>query len=263
MEIAAIYNVFDGLELLEGSIECIRDQVKHVIVVAQDVSNFGESDDFVYPYCEYLKDKGLVDHIIKYTPYAGSGLQNETRKRQVGIDFAKKLKASHFLSVDCDEYYITEEFQKICFHGCEGGFCLRLKTYYKSPHFILENPENYYVPFIHTLRNHTTTGLHNPYPFHVDPTRRINEKNVKLIDGVFMHHFSYIRLDIRKKIENSTARNNLLKKSWIYQEFDEAKAGDFIQLFEQKIIETPDKFNINGKIQNFQQYKASYYETVS
>ena len=189
MKLAAIYNVFDGLELLEGSIMQIRQSVDCVIIVAQEVSNFGEYDPFVYPYCEYLKSIGLVDHVIKYTPHNGNAMQRETQKRQIGIDFAKSGGYTHFFCLDCDEYYFPDELQQakeeLCFHGC-GGAVVSMRTYYKSPSFMLENPESYYVPFIHTLHQNTTTGPKNRYPFYVDPTRKINTANVKLLDNIFM-----------------------------------------------------------------------------
>jgi len=45
MKLAAIYNVWDGVELLHGSIECIKDHVNQIIIVWQNVSNIGEIYD--------------------------------------------------------------------------------------------------------------------------------------------------------------------------------------------------------------------------
>lgn len=257
MKLAAIYNIYDGLELLKGSIECVRDFVDIVIVIAQEHSNYGEYDPFVYPYCHYLKDLGLVDHIVKYSPYGNNPMACETQKRQIGINLAKREGSTHFVCMDADEYYLPNDMKSVCNERkvSDGGTVLRLQTYYKSPTLRLETPENYYVPFIHRLHRKTTTGVKNKYPFLVDPTRRINENNVKIIEGVYMHHFSYIRLDIKKKIKNSTARKNLEKKSWIYEEYDKAVSGSFLKLFERKLIQVDDIFNIDGKIK---EYKAVY-----
>ena len=45
MKLGISYNVFDGEELLEKSILCIRDQVDFISVVYQEKSNFGNQCD--------------------------------------------------------------------------------------------------------------------------------------------------------------------------------------------------------------------------
>ncbi len=42
MKLAAIYNVWDGVELLKHSIASIKQDVDLIIIVYQDISNFGE-----------------------------------------------------------------------------------------------------------------------------------------------------------------------------------------------------------------------------
>ena len=42
MKLAAIYNVWDGVELLRGSMESVKDGVDLFIIVYQNVSNIGE-----------------------------------------------------------------------------------------------------------------------------------------------------------------------------------------------------------------------------
>jgi hypothetical protein len=41
MKLAAIYNAWDGVELLKGSMNCLKDGVDIFIVIYQDVSNYG------------------------------------------------------------------------------------------------------------------------------------------------------------------------------------------------------------------------------
>ena len=43
MKLGVSYNIFDGEELLEGSIKQIKDQVDYISVVYQTISNFGNS----------------------------------------------------------------------------------------------------------------------------------------------------------------------------------------------------------------------------
>ena len=112
-KLIAIYNVWgDSLELLQGSIEQIREHVDCVCVVAQEMSNGGEIDKNVYPYLHYLQGKGLIDQIIYYSPKPGNRLDNEKTKRQLGIEHAIEKGYTHFIHLDCDEYYHGDEFKK-------------------------------------------------------------------------------------------------------------------------------------------------------
>ena len=65
MILGASYNIFDGEELLEGSIKSIRDKVDYVSVVYQNVSNFNnnasENLDVVL---KKLKDEKLIDELL-------------------------------------------------------------------------------------------------------------------------------------------------------------------------------------------------------
>ena len=45
MNLGVSYNVFDGEELLEGSIFQIRNEVDYISVVYQSISNFGHPCD--------------------------------------------------------------------------------------------------------------------------------------------------------------------------------------------------------------------------
>jgi hypothetical protein len=149
--------------------------------------------------------------------------------------------------MDCDEYYkFFGEAKEIYLRFGHKGSVVPLYTYFKKPTLRLEVPENYYVPFIHELRDDTTAGVMK-YPFYVDPTRRINESDVIEIP-IHMHHYSYIRKDIDRKIRNSTARKNLLK-SLHREEYDrDLKAGDYLKCFDRTLIEVPDYFNINSML---------------
>jgi len=71
MKLAAIYNVWDGLELLPHSLRSIRSQVDCIIVVWQGRSNWGEYDSRVGWAVEALGAEGLIDH-------AASGKQAST-----------------------------------------------------------------------------------------------------------------------------------------------------------------------------------------
>ena len=44
MKLAAIYSVYNGLELLENAMFQIKNEVDQFIIVYQEVSNYGETD---------------------------------------------------------------------------------------------------------------------------------------------------------------------------------------------------------------------------
>lgn len=240
-KLAAIYNVWDGVELLRGSMMRMKDDVDIFIIVYQDVSNYGEEYD---PSSEF-SFSGFPCAFHKYTPFEENGFRNEINKRNIGLSIARELNCTHFLHIDCDEYYEdfgaakAEYFEK----NPEGGSVCKMFTYFKSPTLRFEHEDNYHVPFIHKLNPQTVAG-HCAYPFYVDPTRRINDNNVIELD-VRMHHFSYVRKDIERKVRNSSAKRNI-ERSQLLQDYhsDQVKAGFYVKDFNQKLIEVPDQFNI-------------------
>ena len=246
MKLAALYSVWDSEELLPYSIESIIDHVQLVLICVQKVSNFGErnedNEEVILDICDMYSENVFVYH---YTPDVNrSGMWNETEKRNMLLEKAKALGASHFLHMDCDEVY--EDFgkakQQFIDSGCEGSVC-EMYTYFKSPTLRFENVDNYYVPFIHELNENTNVGIHNQYPFYVDPTRRVNCSDVALV-GEKMHHFSYVRVDIERKMRNSSARANIEKSRYLEYYHSDLKHGAFIEGFDQKLIEVENIFDI-------------------
>ncbi len=112
MKLGASYNLFDGEELLEPSILSIRKNVDYINVVYQNISNFGEqATSSLEESLIKLKQKGLIDKIIKYTAdLKQDGHYNEITKRNIGLDDCKKEHCSHFMTIDVDEFYISEQF---------------------------------------------------------------------------------------------------------------------------------------------------------
>lgn len=253
IKLAAIYNIFDGTELLYPSIVSIQDDVDVFILVYQKVSNYGEpiedSDCMRINYIHSFLSKMQKEcHLVEYIPNHNNGMWNETNKRNLGIQKAKDLKCTHFIQMDCDELY--ENFGSIkqdFLNSDADGSVLQMMTYFKRPSLRFENPDNYFVPFIHKLYPNTVTGS-KKYPFYCDPTRRINTENVILLSG-FMHHFSYIRLNIQKKLRNSSARMNIESSNLLADYMNpNLKEGYFVKDFNQKLINVPDLFKLSGLI---------------
>lgn len=242
MKLAAVYNVWDGEELLRGSVELLKKEVDLFIFVWQDISNFGEYRNPI-PFLN-LPD-GIEKTLIKYEPPGQYGFPNECAKRNLGLMVAKANNCTHFLHLDCDEYYenFADAKQKYLDSGADGSVC-KIFTYFKKPTFRFETEDGYYVPFIHKLNTDTVAGGAK-YPYYVDPTRKINQENVRLLD-VHMHHFSWVREDIERKARNSSAKYNL-EKGTMVQDYHkkEVGAGFYVTDYDKKLIEVPNNFGIN------------------
>ena len=248
-KLAAIYNVFDGEELLEKSMACMEGQVDLFIIVWQDVSNWGEP----YNPMENLNFKGRSDVVlVKYNPPAiafdwSRAAKTEKEKRNLGIQIAQEHNCTHFLHLDCDEFYadFMAAKQQYIDSGCDGSVC-RMYTYFKRPTWRLKNYDNYYVPFIHKLKRNTQAGA-KKYPFYCDPTRAINTNDVVIIDEP-MHHMSWVRRNIERKANNSTAKHNI-EKSNLLRDYRDPNTGPGTRLVDyhnQELIKVKDLFGLSA-----------------
>ena len=105
----------------------------------------------------------------------------------------------------------------------------QMTTYYKKPIYRLDPKEEYYVSLLYKIRrgNQYVLGLY--FPVLVDPTRRIEPGRCKVFarDEIEMHHMSYVRKDINKKLYNSSAKVNF--EQWIpefleyFENWDDSK----------------------------------------
>ncbi len=249
MKLAAIYNVWDGVELLEKSMACLQDEVDLFIVVWQDVSNWGNH----YNPMEEVNLSGRNDVVlVKFSPSIrafeqGQAASLEKNKRNLGIQIAIEHNCTHFLHLDCDEFYddFSAAKQEYIESGCDGSVA-RMYTYFKKPIWRLKDFDNYYVPFIHKLTKNTQAGV-GKYPYYCDPTRRINTHDVILIDEP-MHHMSWIRKDIERKADNSTAKHNI-QKSKLLKDHNDPNTGPGTKLVDyqnQEIIEVSDLFGLSS-----------------
>ena len=106
MKLIPIYSIFDGLELLEGSVQQIYTDCDKFIFHYQTTSNTGEVDFNVEKYLIKMCRKYSKINLLIYEPSLDlNGSQNEKRKRQLGINYARNIGATHYLLMDCDEYF--------------------------------------------------------------------------------------------------------------------------------------------------------------
>jgi hypothetical protein len=259
MKLASIYNVFDGDELLLGSIKQIRDQVDVVIVVYQRESHRGNMNPNLDFSLMLLQEMNLVDHFEQYKPVYSKGgalVSQESNKRNLGLQIARQYQCTHYLHIDCDEFYLPAQFKfakEMTESGVRNTFC-HMATYFLKPTWRLTPDESYLVPFIQKLGT-DNTGPHNPAPkFIVDPSRRPDVKPPYLIfhtDELLMHHFSWVRKDLGMKLRNSSAndmpgfRDQVEDMIVKCEAFKLDPTGLTPWYAAHKIIEVDNQFNIN------------------
>lgn len=233
MKLGVCYNFFDGEELLEGSISSVRNHVDYICVIFQNISNYGNPCN---PNNQKMLDELLKTHIDEvYIYHPNLSLpphENEVKKRNIGLEMCRKAGCSHILGMDADEFYISDQLEKckniIETHSIEQSFC-KMLTYFKAPIYQIVPPEEYYVPFICKIKGGSKFVHNYSSPVLVDPTRRLTGlKSVRIFkrDEIEMHHMSFVRKNIRVKLENSTAKVNFRDIESYIKRFERWKKGE-------------------------------------
>jgi hypothetical protein len=226
MKLAAIYNVWDGLEHLDKSISLIYPYVDHVILVWQSTSNFGEVNQDTAIAIQVMATKyPKVTHVFYQPNLQQGGTVNERNKRTLGHATAKELGCTHYIHMDTDEYYVPSDFEQgikfVIDNNLDTSYC-KLITYFKQPIYRLEPLESYYVPFICKI----TSGVGSfPSNVLVDPTRGASPSGRIMEVPIKMHHMSYVRKDIAMKLRNSSAKVNIRDMAKRLAEIDNWQFG--------------------------------------
>lgn len=260
MKLACVYNIFDGLELLPYSVKNMAPCVDGFIFVYQDVSNHGETQNTgeeVYRIAQMI-DTPVA--IVLYEPNLNlSPTDNERKKREIGLNTAKRMGFTHFMDVDCDEFYHPEELlkekQRVISKNLNGLVC-RSQVYFKSPCLTIGNDFTL-VPIIQKI---DTTHLFNRnYPFaftdldgvpftpkkriRIDPTRQLDFTSGVEWSEIKMYHMSWVRKDINLKIRNSSARVNI-EGSTVLNDWLHAKDGYFCEFYGKYLTSCPNAFGL-------------------
>jgi len=252
MKLGVSYNLFDGEELLESSIRCVREHVDYVSVVYQTVSNYGQActDDLVDTLVR-LKKSGLVDELYEYTPQIFSqdknnASYNELEKRNIGLNMSRRNICTHHMSMDCDEFYVPEQFEYmkkvIAEYGYESAAC-QYQNYYKDSIYLLNGSyDDAYVSTIYKINDDTSFVYRSRRsPVRIDSTRKTNNKRYKVFERseVNMHHMVLVRRDLRMKFMSSTYRKHGFKNidaqidhydNWEYPEPGMSTQGDLVDI---------------------------------
>ena len=259
MRLAAIYNVFDGEELLEGSIRQIRDLVDFIFIVYQTTSNNGEDHPKLYITLRKLEQSKLVDvfHFYQAPHWEKNMGDRETGKRNEGIKEALSYGATHYILMDCDEYYRPAEFKEskrmVEEFNLPATFC-SMETYFKKPTWRIAPPESYYVPFIQALDPTKDRWVgHVSKIITADRTRTpigLKENYIFKPENLRMHHYSWVRRDIGLKLRNSSANDNLAfrrnrqQMEYEFKNFENLPNQRMPHFIRHEIREVENEFNI-------------------
>ena len=242
MKLCAIYNVWDDWYLLRLSHLQIYSLVDGVIIVESETSNFGERSE-MKPFHDSKTIFYRVEPNLNKEPR-----ENETDKRNFGLQKARELGYTHFLMMDADEFYEPEEFKKELkrFENPNlMGLVCRVKCYFRSPELTI-GYDTTLVPWVHKITPNLRFEFNRNYPFawtlldkiphthtkhiRIDPTRSMNINDYVEWSEITMHHMSQIRSDMKKKIRNSTARANI-EKSSLLEDYKNAKEGYYCKFY--------------------------------
>jgi hypothetical protein len=229
-------NAFDASELLELALSEIRDQVDHVVAIWQALSYWkNPMDPEDMEELHRLQKIGLIDELVEFKPdFSIYARQQETDKRNMGINMAKEKGYSHVISADADELYdrdqLIEAKKTINKHGWPITYWSYI-NYYKDFDHYLVYPFRPFVNGIHST--YFTYTFNGPAPGPTDPTRRIyNPLNIGTYlfpdEVIRMCHGAWCRKNIRKKLENWSAKDHfnqeLIDKA--VEQFENWKEGD-------------------------------------
>jgi hypothetical protein len=213
--LALTVNAFDASELLESLVSEIRDQVNWVIAFYQKKSYWqNPMDPKDFEELQRLKSIGLINELIEFKPdYNKPAREQETDKRNMGIQMMRSQGYSHILNIDCDEFYDKDQFRIAKEMINKNGWPITYWSYvnyYKDFEHYLVYPFRPFVPGIHST--YFTYTFNGPAPGPTDPTRRIfNPMNLGTYlfpdEVIRMGHCAWVRKDIRKKLENWSAKD--------------------------------------------------------
>jgi hypothetical protein len=212
------YNIFDGYELLEDSITYIREYIDYISVVYQIKSNWGnDAHPQQLEILNSLLERKLIDELYLYKPVIDleNPKSNETEKRNIGLQLSKNNGCTHHMTMDCDEFYIGTELEKLK-NICECNPIATTYGYYidyiKSPTIRIGDSLSMtmislFVPILDNLKYEFNYKIN----LLVDPTRILNTQNYIIIPSqiITMHHMTMVRKNIETKIINSGKRRHM------------------------------------------------------
>lgn len=228
---------FEGTEHLYNIISAIRESVDYVSIGLQRVSYHGDkiSNVDLNEIFRLRDEDHLVDNIVEIElDTSEEARKQETKKRNILIQDAEDHGCSHCIVIDSDEYYTKKSFDyalgEIDKHDYEITYCQYCNYAIDYEHLLVYPfSQGMYVPFVSKVKyrcdydgksfnlpRDPTRVLSRPY----DRIEKARTKDGKIVDvphytvenhvfewkEVKMHHLSWLRANIRKKLENWSSK---------------------------------------------------------
>lgn len=224
---------YEGTEHLRKIISELRPHVNGVVLLWSENSYTGEpalEDDKGEVYS--LLNEGIADEVISFpTLQHIPQREQETIRRNQGLSYFQMAGYDYALIMDSDEFYSAEQFsaaKELVRKWLPGTTYVQYRNYYKSPQCML-NDDLFQTPRVVPLLVSTSGRFQYNMPFQApsDPTRRMKSDCDYLLppEMIVMHHWSWIRKDIRKKIMSWSAGDMFPQKELeemidYYEKFD-------------------------------------------
>lgn len=261
MKLGAAYNFWDGEELLEPSIAQIYDQVDYIVLVAQEISNWGALlSDSARQVLDRLSGDPKINLFYFKPNMLQSAKDNEWMKRMIGrAECGFRNGCTHYLLIDTDEFYQPDQFkwakQQVEEHGWDTTFC-RLQAYYKKPIYQWGNPNSWsHVNFIYKFNPSVPHGYAKDQiksaGIGLDGTRipgNLGSYHIFDPDKLLMHRMSWVRSDLERKLKNSTSRMDSQWKSSIKRwckAYDNWTPDQPTDPYGMTVTQVSNQFNIN------------------
>jgi len=215
MILHASITFFNGEEFLKPCVRNLEGVVDHITVLWQDVSYRGNP---ISEEALTILDGLSVNKIHYPNDSEATGHENETAKRNLGLDAARNFGATHHLDLDVDEFYFHPQLEYakdvITSKDIDSTAC-RIYEYHSDIHW--RCPEwrpDMFVGLIHKLHPETHFINGGTYPVRIDPTRRVNTcDNFHAFEpqDVCMHHYTLVRKHMcqAKMIDSNGYVNNM------------------------------------------------------
>jgi hypothetical protein len=239
---------YEGTEHLRTIIAELRPHVDEVVLLTSDHSYLGEP---ISPAdkaeIDAILDEGVADAkidfpVIPFLPVR----EQETIRRNQGLAYFESRGINYALICDSDEFYKADQFAKaksVVREWLPQAVYCYYENYYKFKNCKLLD-DCFNVPRVVPLLVSTSQRFKYDIPFRYpsDPTRRMETDFTMTFakEFVTMNHWSWIRNDIRKKMENWSSKDFFPKA-----EIDEMV--DYYEKFDvrQTYVRVPHKIRKN------------------
>jgi len=213
MNLAVYYNCATCSELLEYSVLEMLKLTPYITLHYQTTTNVNTIANKRH-FKEYtrLAEKYRLDLYEFWPDLHKTPKANETQKRNIGLKQSQMQGYDYFMTIDEDEIYqanqLMSAFKTFVEEGWDSSVC-RLLTYYKKPTLQVKPPEDYYVSVFYKVNSRMfQEGMQ--FPVKVDPARKMRPDKLKIFswEELTMHHYSYVRKNIREKLNTQSASVN-------------------------------------------------------